>query len=462
MTYSVIIIGAGMAGIKTAVDLYQAGELNTVVLEARDRLGGRLLLRKSTLNPNVSYDFGASWFHDALDNPLLEKAKRLRNIDYFWDDGKALYVGQHCRLVDTAVFDKVLAEFATYCRLVYERDARKSDMSIADLFEEYVATHGLNCTPDQIKYARQALRMWTELWDGLLWTDLSAKYASIADGHLGRNAFVKNGFYSVYQNELDELPRWYQEKNIRLGTQVAAIDYSDPSRVTVTTSAGEKLTADYVVVTVPLSLLSLSDPVDECYVSWNPPLPRKFTDLWPSCKFSSLGKVVLEFDQCFWPEDTHRFYVFGSDDRPTGAPKPWLYPSIFVNYYAMSGTPTLVALTQDPLSSDIENMSEDQIWALFEPAVRQIATKPVVKPFQILHTPWNKDKFARGSYIGCRVNADLSHVCNTLAGGLTDRVRFAGAETMDDSSNGCAHGAWFSGAREAQHILRHMKKRSKL
>lgn len=454
-----------MAGVKTALDLYQAGEINTVILESRDRLGGRLVLHKSTKNPTVSYDFGASWFHDALANPLLDKAKRLGNINYFWDDGKHVYVDKDCRAIDTWKFHTAVAEFNTYCRHVYARNPSKPDMSLAQLFDEYRAAQGLNLTDAQAEYARQTVRLWSELWDGLSWTQTSAKGAADDDGHLGRNAFVCNGFYSVFKNELDELPRWYQEKNIRLNTQVTHIDYSDPQQVAVTTAAGEVLTADYVVVTVPVSLLRLADPADECYLSWTPELPPRFTDLWPLSQFLSLGKVVFEFDKPFWPEDVHRFYVLASqnhDDDGSGKPQPWQYPSIFVNYYAMCGTPSLVALTQDPLSSQIERMTPDQIWALFEPAMHQIASLPVSRPFNILNTPWNNDKWVRGSYMGSRVGSDLSLLCDTLAQGLNDRVRFAGAETMGDSSNGCAHGAWISGEREARHILKHMQKRPKL
>lgn len=462
MPYSVIIIGAGMAGVKTALDLYQAGETNTVILESRDRLGGRLLLHKLTLNPSVSYDFGASWFHDALTNPLLKKAQKLGNIHYFWDDGKHVYLDRNSRNIDHWAFETAVGEFHSYCLHVYQTRS-KPDMSLAQLFEEYRSAQGLKLTEAQAQYARQVVRLWCELWDGLSWTECSARGAAADEGHLGRNAFVKNGFYSVYKNELDGLPQWYHDKNIRLNTQVTAIDYSHEKHVRVTTASGEVLEADYLVVTVPVSLLRLADPADECYLRWTPELPRRFTDLWPLSEFSSLGKVVFEFDEPFWPEDVHRFYVLGSDCRPESAkPQPWQYPSIFVNYYAMAGTPSLVALTQHPLSAQIETMSPDQIWALFEPAMRQIATKPVVKPFNILRTPWNNDKWVRGSYMGTRVGSDLAHLCDTLAAGVTDRVRFAGAETMADSSNGCAHGAWLSGEREARHIVKHMKKRSRL
>lgn len=51
-----IIIGAGLSGLTTAYKLYTSGETDFVVLESRDRIGGRILTKDHV-------DFGATWFH---------------------------------------------------------------------------------------------------------------------------------------------------------------------------------------------------------------------------------------------------------------------------------------------------------------------------------------------------------------------------------------------------------------
>lgn len=88
-----IIIGAGMAGMKTAIGL-AGGVDDVVVLEARDCVVGRLVSVPSTTNRGVCYDFVALWFHEALVNPLLAKARRLGNVDIFFDDGKHVTVAK--------------------------------------------------------------------------------------------------------------------------------------------------------------------------------------------------------------------------------------------------------------------------------------------------------------------------------------------------------------------------------
>lgn len=461
--HKVIIIGAGMAGVKTAVDLYQTGIVDTVILEARDRTGGRLVSHASTLNPNLKYDFGASWFHDALKNPLFEKAQKLGNVHYFFDDRKNAYVSLESLDIPLWKFDRIVEEMYSYISLAFTENPTRKDASIKEFCKEYLAKYGHHLTEDEKKYAKQVVRLWTELWEGIAWDETSAKQISLQNAHLGRNAFVVNGFATVFDNEFNELPQWYREKNVRLGVHVKSIDYSNEKYVKLTTSTGETYTADYVVVTIPLSLLALNDPADKCHLSWNPPLPQRITRVFTEGDFGSLGKVVFEFDQCFWPKDTERFYVLASEEDSDGVARPWQHPTLIVNYYAMTQTPSLVCLTQEPVSKQVENMSSDAIWSLFEPVIQKIADGKVRKPFKVHHTPWNKDDYTRGAYCASRVGClDLTDICDTLAEGVSDRVRFAGAETMGDSSNGCAHGAWFSGAREAKHILLLEKAKSKL
>ncbi|MEU9455802.1 FAD-dependent oxidoreductase [Streptomyces sp. NPDC048277] len=61
-SHDVIVVGAGASGLAAATALYAAG-LDTVCLEARDRIGGRLL-SAPTSYPDLALDLGATWFWD--------------------------------------------------------------------------------------------------------------------------------------------------------------------------------------------------------------------------------------------------------------------------------------------------------------------------------------------------------------------------------------------------------------
>lgn len=456
----VIIIGAGMAGIKTAIDLYNGGIKDILILEARDRLGGRLVSIPSTRNPLVSYDLGASWFHDVLANPLFTKARKLKNVRFFFDDGKRVTVSEHCLSVLERITEDVVSEMRTFAAVIYSENPSLPDMSVRQLCDLYIQEKRDLLTEEQIKYAPQVLRMWDEMWGGVSWDKVSVKLTYLADdeSHLGRNAFNSSGYSTVFENELAELPEAFRSEKIKLNTTVDFIDYSDPRKVIVKTSGKgvETFKCDYLVVTIPFNVLSSPSPS----LIWQPALPSNFSGLFKEDIRGSLGKVVLEFNQCFWPKDVHRFFCLASENDPAGSPKPWKHPALIVNYYAMAKLPSLVILTQDPLSSQLEEMTNEEIWQIFKPMIAKIASVPleVEDPFNIHITRWNKDPLTQGAYtmpkVGGRTTAET---CQLLCEGLSDRVRFAGAETQAGSANGCAHGAWYSGRREAGYILEQIR-----
>src|SRR5215469_9921621 len=70
----VAVIGAGAAGIGAARRLREAGTVSVMVLEARNRVGGRV----HTIAPaGFPLDRGAEWLHSADRNPLSPIARHL-------------------------------------------------------------------------------------------------------------------------------------------------------------------------------------------------------------------------------------------------------------------------------------------------------------------------------------------------------------------------------------------------
>src|SRR5882724_5345671 len=67
MEAAVLIIGAGMAGIAAGYWLRKWG-VRSIILEARDRLGGRI--KTNWKWPDEAVDLGASWLTHAEDSPL--------------------------------------------------------------------------------------------------------------------------------------------------------------------------------------------------------------------------------------------------------------------------------------------------------------------------------------------------------------------------------------------------------
>ena len=74
---TVLVIGAGLAGLAAARQLSEQG-FDVRVIEARDRIGGRIWT--STRWPDVPLDLGASWIHGVEGNPLTAIAAKLKAI----------------------------------------------------------------------------------------------------------------------------------------------------------------------------------------------------------------------------------------------------------------------------------------------------------------------------------------------------------------------------------------------
>ncbi|CDK29205.1 unnamed protein product [Kuraishia capsulata CBS 1993] len=472
----VVVIGAGIAGLKAAIDLEAAG-VETIILEARDRLGGRL----HTIQPfgnGFNADMGASWFHDCLVNPLLKKNVGSPDVTYYFNDGDQLWIGPSGVITKN---DKVLAvqeEMVTFMNDYYQ-DPSKSDMSLRNFAHLYLEhTRGL-LTDKQVRYSPQAFRVF-ELWLGQVWDTLSSKLLS-EEGHVGRNAYLTSGYKSVFEKELEEYPGWREK--IKLNTVVSKIAHNDKiQKVNVITTGGSSYECDYTVVTIPLGVLQLSPP-EKGAVQWDPPLPSSFSRNLEKTTFAALGKIFVEFEEVFWPKDHDTFIFLGEPDnemtqafesrssfkapfqendyRLTKDPKKWEYPLYCVNLDRASEKPVLVLLTQNPLTAWIEEDPTSRAWPVIQPMMESLAKLTgkacPSSPKALVTSQWTQDPFARGSYMGCAVGDEMTEAIQAFIDpkeifGGSNRVRFAGEHTVFEGS-GCAHGAWNSGAREAKKIV---------
>src|SRR5215207_1023388 len=102
----VVVVGAGAAGIAAARRLLGAG-LSVVVLEARNRVGGRALTVALKGHP---IDLGARWLHAGPINPLVKlgraRGEPLRRAP---QDGHLVIGSRMGRPAERAAFDRAFA-----------------------------------------------------------------------------------------------------------------------------------------------------------------------------------------------------------------------------------------------------------------------------------------------------------------------------------------------------------------
>ncbi|KAH3665911.1 hypothetical protein OGAPHI_004100 [Ogataea philodendri] len=457
----VVIVGAGIAGIKAATELNAKG-LKTLVLEARDRIGGRLY----TYHPKGSkfgYDIGACWFHATVHNPIFQNAVQKKNIDYVFDENSASVITPEGPLPTNV--GPIVEEIK-----LYAKSRPGPDVNLKTACAEYFAKLGNVLSEEQKTWATALIRL-LEVPNGMRWDMFSAKLATPPYG--GRDAFVSSGYEKVIENELEGYPK----ESILTSTVVKEIQKKGDT-YTVTTEDGKSFTSSFVIITVPQSVLKLTveDPDAKGAIKFDPPLPASITDNFAKTHFCALGKVIYEYDSAFWPE-TEKFVILPGPDSSVATKtsfetqeydkkldaqeadqlKAFDFPVVVSNLNIVKGAPALMFLVPAPASHLLEEDVEKYGPKLIEPLIAKLSNKDVSelpKPKLVFSTNWGTDPFSRGSVSGNAVGDVL--VNDGLIEGVGN-LRFAGeAYCYEGHCN--AHGAYISGKREADYILQQLGK----
>src|SRR6266849_3440913 len=292
----VAIIGAGAAGLGAARALENSG-LSLVVLEARDRVGGRA--HTVQVAPDVTFDLGCGWLHSADKNSFVKIAEHLNfEIDKNLPPWRERAVGNAFPQQERDDFIRALYEF-------YDRaeaaagDARKN---------------GRDCAASAFL---EPGNRWNPMIDAISTYINGAELDTVSildmDAYEDTNINwrVRRGYGAVMAAYSAPCP-------LALNCKVTRIDHSG-KRVRVETSRGP-LTAGKVIVTVPTNLIA-----DET-IRFHPALPGKVA----AARGLPLGladKVMLALDQPdALPKDgnlrggTMRTAMGGLHLRPFGQP----------------------------------------------------------------------------------------------------------------------------------------------
>lgn len=472
----VCVIGGGVSGLKAAHTLlnysgstYSSKDL--ILLEAQDRLGGRIFTDRKSSKLGLSYDLGASWFHDSLSNVVLEESIEdgsfnIMKDGYYDDKNVKVFASDNDGPLDVndMKLHRVREDIEKFIELYYFEDLYKKDMSLNEIVELFMEKHSSRLTTEQRKYCRNMLR-YLELWYGITWDKISAKYSFME--HQGRDLYNKKGFDFVVNKLSQGIPR----DRILLSHPVTSIDRNNKNgskKVAVRSSNGPTVYCNYLIITVPQSILALS-PLHTYGITWTPPLPSNITNAIEKIHFGALGKVIFEFESCWWDNNEDRFEILAdlTDNSLLSSslnlpPESFQFHIQVINYAAVykdSGKgASLCILTQSSLTDYLESHPQ-HAWPYFKTMLSKLALNDskVTDPVNIITSNWTNNPYIRGSYCAIETGDDPLDIITQLNGeytcGLTEKnIRFAGEHTILDGS-GCVHGAYTSGEREALWIL---------
>lgn len=411
-----LVVGAGIAGLAAARHAVHRGR-RVVVLEARDRVGGRIWT--STRWPDAPVDLGASWIHGTDGNPVYGEITRLGLQTAVFDVGSydgagsmVLYSADGARLDADRVDDQVS-----------EALSRLED--VAEDRPDKALSAGIDTLP-------AALRT-PGVLGGL--TDIAADYGATPqqlalsaldedDGYPGAQRILPGGYGQLTDRLADGL-------DIRLSTPVTEVSLRNPDRVEV--RAGDKTwTAAKVIVTVPLGVLQAGA------LRFDPPLPEPHRRAVDALGFGRFEKLVLRFDTAFW-DDADQIQIAGAPGTPFAG---------WYNLHRVTGVPLLMALNGGAAATALDGMAPDRRAALAADTLARIYPGRFRAPVAAQSSDWGADEFSRGSYSFTAVGSGEDDR-EALGEPIGDRLWLAG-EAVQPQWHSTVHGAWISGAAAAR------------
>ncbi|WP_256385479.1 NAD(P)/FAD-dependent oxidoreductase [Mycobacterium sp. IS-2888] len=414
-TNSVLIVGAGMAGLSAARSLADAG-WPVRVIEARDRIGGRVYTNR---NWGAPLEMGASWIHGTTNNPLTELARRAQAQHVPTD-----YHGWAKLAVDPRL--PPLDYHPRHWRAFV--DQARDDVDGGSLG---TAVHAAAADLSESERAQLAFFVATEIED---------EYAAGAD-QLSAKTFDKGDYCSGDQDVVttgyDALPRLLADGlQIRLNSPVTAIVRRD--RSVVVRTKDRSFEGPAAIVTVPLGVLKSGA------ITFDPRLPDGHAHAIDALGFGVLSKSYFRFSRRTWDAENAFYLYLGTDP---GAWAQWFtLPS--------SSGPIVLAFNAGDRGRAVESSSPTDLMAGALPVARQLFGDDV-SPVDVATSAWSADPYARGAYSFHAPGSGLDDR-RQLQEPIGDRVYLAG-EAVGVNNPSTVTGAVFSGRYAAGQLMQRVK-----
>ncbi|XP_073126597.1 lysine-specific histone demethylase 1 homolog 3 [Henckelia pumila] len=489
---SIIIIGAGPAGLTAARHLQRQG-FDVIVLEARSRIGGRVYTDRSSLS--VPVDLGASIITGVEADVATERRPDPSSLISAQLGLELTVLNSDCPLYDIVTGQKVPADLdetleAEYnsllddmvwlvaqkgehamkmsleeglehglkrCHMLY---SAQDDMEIAsDKFPDTVrstkkpADDVLNAQDSKSKSSNPLERRvmdWhfahLEYGCAALLQDVSLpnwNQDDVYGGFGGAHCMIKGGYSAVVESLGEGLCIYLDHVVTKISYDVDCqeMNNNDPrNKVKIYTSNGKEFSGDAVLVTVPLGCLKAGT------INFSPPLPQWKYQSVQRLGFGVLNKVVLEFSEVFWDETIDYFGATAETTDQRGR------CFMFWNVKKTVGAPVLIALVVGMAAIEGQNISTpDHVNHALLILRKLFGEDRVSDPVASVVTDWGRDPYSYGAYSYVAVGASGEDY-DILGRPVESCLFFAGEATCKEHPD-TVGGAMMSGLREAIRIM---------
>lgn len=438
-SFDVVVIGAGAAGLLAGAELARAGA-SVLLLEARDRVGGRIWTRREPGLP-VPVELGAEFIHGqaAITRDLLAKA------------GAAVVdaEGSHLTLHEGELQPR--EDFFPKLRraLAESRVLAQQDMSFAVFLERHLAGA---LSPDE----RQRAQRMAEGFDAADTTRASAR-AIVAEWlgdvlGVGPQSRPRDGYAALLDALLasfERAPRQGAVRRLQLGSVVREVRWSHRSVEVAGERAGApfEIRARRAIITLPLGVLQAAPGAVEA-VRFTPPLEAK-RDALEGLIAGPVIKVLLRFATAFWERLCDGRYAGTSFVQSPDARIPTFWtpaPAHAPLLVAWAGGPRVPPLSRGRSPGGIARLAIESLQTVLGAGV-DIAGELEGWYYH----DWQADPFARGAYSYVAVGGSEARAA--LARPIEATLFFAGEATDTGGEAGTVTGALQSGLRAAREAL---------
>lgn len=423
----VIVIGAGMAGLAAARELARRG-WGLRVLEARDRIGGRVFTADRGSWPHP-VELGAEFIHGgnrALRALLRESGLPSQPVNgtIWWHDNDRL---------------EAIPDFWTRIRRVTASIPRGS--------RGQSLTHFLQDKGARLPEAdRRLLEVYAVNFNGASPAHLSAHALRIKHAGADTPDFRPNARYDLIAREMRKT--WPRDRvDLRLRTEVTDIRWHAGAVSVKTRTAGQRRAehrARAAIITLPLGVLQART------VRFDPPLGAK-DHVIAGMGWGQVVRLLLRFRPGFWSLPGLPPALAAGSGRAFGFVHA---PAEAVPLWWVSRPPAAV-FTGWAGGPAAEKLAIRKGTALRDDALRSLAAILRVPPAGLRpwltgwrRHDWSRDRFARGAY--SFIAAGAEDAPQRLAEPLEETLFFAGEATAADT--GTVHGALASGLRAAREV----------
>ncbi|XP_062543677.1 spermine oxidase-like [Armigeres subalbatus] len=468
MSARILIVGAGASGIAAATQLYENGLTNLVVLEATDRIGGRVY----TIPFGESMiDLGAQWCHGEKNNAVYELAGPLGLLESSVVASGNVLVKNNGEMVPKETTDRLMAVAE---KIMSEAEMSSHDGTLGDFFMGKfmkLVEDGQILGDIDRELIQQFLRFYKSYQEGYAavdsWYNLTASSLHEYDESEGDQSlsWMGQGYKSVlnllmkkHPSQTDGEPIPIEDK-VLFNKTVSNINWgkAPDAPVTVRCTDGTTYDANHVIITTSIGVLK-----ENINTLFTPALPMMKQNAIKGIYFGTVNKIIMEFEKPFWTALGNTFgLIWESEDLEKLRESKYAWTEGTSAFFKIDRQPKLLAAWMIGKEGRQSELLDDQdvIDGMMYLLKMFFKNEQIEKPVKVIRSKWSTDSNFRGSYSSYSLETEqMKTSSDDLSIPLTDclgtPVLLFSGEATNQGQYGTVHGAIGSGRREAERLTK--------